>query len=350
LDREAATAQARHALEKFGEAQSWTTTENDAIAEGVHDEAARAEIMECSYSHQWGWFVRSDERDFDEHPWCVATNFGRDAGPHGPWAPEAYEDAPFDGERADGMTPLGEIRDYKCVAAFRDAQVHLTFGEKSIRAPDGLEESGPDDYYFSGSVRVRRGGDDQLSWATLCRWEYMVTGCDEGVTYARGALSHAACSEFAELVSGDEGAGAWRPRDLLQLVWRLCAAPFDWFYADNEFMLRYVENDEADNTSMTIPGVLRVHLLDVAKAAPDDEEYLGSDEFAGYADRIFEQEPDTSDMLVHGYDGSLDDAVIRSCPNGFGLDGSCACVHSITPEENAAEVILGSRADRIPIA
>ena len=179
----------------------------------------------------------------------------------------------------------------------------------------------------------------------------MVTGCDEGVTYARGALSHAACSEFAELVSGDEGAGAWRPRDLLQLVWRLCAAPFDWFYADNEFMLRYVESDdasdEADDTFMTIPGVLRVHLLDVAGAA-DDEEYLGSDEFPGYVERLSEQ--DASNMLINPHDGSLDDAVIRSCPNGFGLDGNSACVHSITPEENAAEVVLGSRADRIPIA
>mmetsp|Transcript_1229 Transcript_1229/g.3937 ORF Transcript_1229/g.3937 Transcript_1229/m.3937 type:complete len:443 (+) Transcript_1229:23-1351(+) len=354
LDLEAATEQARHALEKFGEAQSWTTTENDAIAEGVHDEAARAEIMECSYSRQWGWFVRSDERDFDEHPFLVATDFGRDAGPHGPWAPEEYEDAPFDGERADGMmpdgrNPLGEIRDYKCVAAFREAQVHLTFGEKKIRAPEGLEESGPDDYYFSGSVRVRRGGDDRLAWATLCRWEYMVEGCQEGETYARGALCQAACLEFAELVSGDEGAGAWRPRDLLQLVWRLCAAPFDWFYAENEFMLRYVEDDEADNNMMTIPGVLRVHLLDVAGAA-DDEEYLGSDEFPGYAKRLFEQEPDTSNMLIHPHDGSLDGAVIRSCANGFGLDGNSACVTSIEPVETAAEVVLGSRADRIPIA
>jgi hypothetical protein len=118
-------------------------------------------------------------------------------------------------------------------------------------------------------------------------------------------------------------------------------------------MLRYVEDDEADNNMMTIPGVLRVHLLDVAGAA-DDEEYLGSDEFPGYAERIFTQDPDTpGGMLIDPHDGSLDDldgAVVRSCANGFGLDGNSACVTSIEPVETAAEVVLGSRADRIPIA
>ena len=361
LDLDRATEQARHALLLFGEAQSWTTAENDALAQRVHGQAAQANIMECSYSRQFGWF-HDPEEEYEQHPYEEATNSYRDVGPHGPWAPEAYVDAPRDLRQRgtpDGMEPLGEIGDYKCVAAFGDARVHLEWCEKTIRAPEGLEEFGPDDRYFSGSVRIRREGDDGDPWQTLCRWEYMVEGCQDKEG-ARGALSPSACLNLAELVSGDEGAGAWRPRDLLQLVWRLCAAPFDWFqaghmwnvrsgYQGGGFNLRYVENPDEDEAlvgeGMSVPGILRVHLLDVAEA-PDDAEYLGSDEFPGYALRLVWS---GSAMFVDSEASDLNGAVIRSCPNTYGNTANSACLHSFTPEEVAGKkTVLGPHPVLIP--
>jgi len=311
-----ATAAARAELAEFGEAGSWTTDERAAVAARVRGEAD-VEVVSCFRTRKWGWFARPDadsdddpyeEDEYEEHPY---------EGLDFPIADEDLEDAPLTG--TDRRRPTAEKETYECAARFGGAEVRLQFADECvINYPDGAED-GPDFKAVGGNVAFRAPGG---GWTPLCRWYTCVTGCD-GELSQTGSFDAEAARDLAGLAVGP-ASGNWRPRDVLQLVWRLCGAPARAIGCSPTINLRHVRAAPGGDIGSpgilefldaSVYGILRIHLLDVAEAT-FDEDYLNGGEGS------------STHLAVSPAATSLGIAVIRSCPNGFGIDGNHAAVHT----------------------